>query len=277
MAITLSSDELHVFLALLGATALNGLDSPPFAGLSEQEVAQQLDDGRKSLVERGLLTLPVEHKKGILIDDVLVALVGASLVPEATLIVTETCLGGAPDIHYFSATPELLVEHRSPSTGKFRFELVPGAGALAARLHSLLAPVAAAAGSADGAVETPAAAMTAFMAHCARGRAENARQALVEAGCAAELAVALSDDVQAGRSWAAASAWGLRQRMPEGADAAVAIVGRERCWLIRNSDHGPERVNVRQASGTECAESLEAMGRRLGQVRHTGSSKPAAP
>lgn len=264
VTLTLNQNELLVFLSLMGAAAFNGFDDS-LAWLGEQEMAQRLDEGQESLAARGLLTIVGENE--LIFDDVLVALVGGSLVPDATLALSRMGPDNQPVTHYFSATPELLVEHYSPSPASYRFDYLADAPAVEARLAELLAPLAGekvAAGS-DGA-QVPAASLTAFFEYCRQAKPDQARQALIGGGCALDLAEALAGDCPSATSWVGLAAWGLRKPEPEGADSVMVLAGAKRCWIVHNVAGRQDQVSIRQADGPQGVEAISGLLDPLKQI-----------
>ena len=138
IVLSLTRNELLTFLAIIGVPTMNGLEDDPLEGLDERAIAERLNSGEHSLIQRGLLTLDEETNEATL-DDRVVALVGGSVIPDATLLLSEMKADGSNDPHYFNATPELYVEHFSPKAGIHHFEYLPNEDALANRLQGTVA------------------------------------------------------------------------------------------------------------------------------------------
>ena len=62
-SLTLTRDELLAFLAIMGASTINGLGDDPLAGLSEAEIETRLNSGEQSLLNRGLIE-PRRRQRG---------------------------------------------------------------------------------------------------------------------------------------------------------------------------------------------------------------------
>ena len=138
MELHLSHDELLVFLTIIGVPTMNGLEDDPLEGLDERVIAERLNSGEQSLINRGLLVI---DENSVTLDDTLVALVGSSVAPDATFLLTRIEPDGSNEVHYFNVTSEITVEHYSPKAGIYRFTYIPDDEALTARLHTLLEPL----------------------------------------------------------------------------------------------------------------------------------------
>jgi len=257
-SITLTRDELIVFLAIMGLSTMNGLGDEPLAGLSEREVEERMNSGEQSLLNRGLISFEGEDR--LVLDDVLVALVGGSVVPDATFLLTETQPDGSVDPHYFNATPELLIEHYSPRAGIHVFNHLPSTETLVWRVQTLLAPLHPLPTSDIGPPQQMAAsALSQSMEHARQGDEEAAKKALVEAGMPREMAATFAKDCGTHATWIGVVAWGLRQEEPEGGDSVMTVLGDGHCWLVENVEDHPEDVKISPASGEECEKAFTAL------------------
>lgn len=251
----LTRDELTTFLAIIGVTTMNGLEEEPLAGLEEREITERLNSGEQSLINRGLLELTGQGEA--VLDDTLVALVGASAVPDATFLLSLVNPDGSNDPHYFNATPELLVEHHSPRIGIHQFDYLPDLPAVSARVQSLLAVLPSGVPPADGVDLQVDSAILASFVELAQDKALDAAHAvLVDAGIS-DLAVStLLADYTTYPSWVSVAAWDLRSQEPQGGKT-VMVIGSAGCgWLLENVARDSDMVRLRQANNVECSEAL---------------------
>jgi len=258
ISITLTRDELLVFLAIIGTSTMNGLDDDPLAGVSEREIAERMNSGEQSLLNRELITF--EGQDNLVLDDVLVALAGGAVIPDATFLLTESGADGSVDPHYFSATPEVLVEHDSPRPGVFVFKHLEDPDALTRSVQMLLAPLHPLPEPESNArYQIPATAFSKSMELGRKGKVAAAQKGLVKAGLPADVSSALAEDLKTSTMWVGMAAWGLREEQPEGGDSVVAVMGSGRCWLVENVDGKPDDVTIRRASGTDCENHFVAL------------------
>ena len=200
----------------------------------------------------------------MVLDDTLVALVGGSVIPEATFLFSRIDPGGDTEPVYFNATPELLIQHSSPRAGIFLFEHLPDPEGLTLRVQTLLAPLHPMPSSGIGeSLRISAAALTRFM-ELARGEeSDGAAQELTGAGVPDDVANALAEDFKGGTAWVGVVAWGLREEEPQGGNSVMSVMGEDRCWLVRNVEDQPEDVMISSPSGEECEEALVGLLRPL--------------
>jgi hypothetical protein len=271
--LTLTRDELLAILHIMGTQTMSGLPDEPFAGLTDLEIEARLNSGYETLLNRGLVEETAPDQ--LTVDDALLALVGAAVLPEATLLLSYARPDGTSDPHYFCATPELLAEHYSPRPGIHRFEHLPSGASLVERTGALLA------GLADG-PPTGAAyrrqladdSLAAVLRHCRRGDAKRAAALLLAAGWLAEEADALVEDcAELGVVWAGVAAWGLRRDEPAGVESIMAIVGPRRRWLATAAPGEPAALDVRTADSVACRRALLGLADHLQTVRR--AKRPA--
>lgn len=271
MAIQLTRDELITFLAIIGIPTMNGLDDEPLAGLDEREIAERLNSGEQSLIHRGLLELN-EQGQAVL-DDTLVALVGGSAVPDATLLLTQVNPDGTNDPHYFNATPELLIEHYSPRVGIHQFDYLPDLETLTTRVQTLLAPLETRDGVVDGVnMQINSAALAKFIEAAQNKAQDAARATLAEEGVADSIAEMLAADYTTHPSWVGVSAWNLRSQTPSGGQTVMIISSDNHLWLLENIAGQSDQVRVRQASGGDCIRALAALSAPINQVYQPSNS-----
>ena len=268
VTLTLTRDELVVFLAIIGSKTMNGLEVDPLAGLEEQEIAERLNSGEQSLINRGLLAIEDDNAT---LDDTLVALVGSSVVPDATFLLTRMDPDGTNEPHYFNATSELLVEHGSPRPGVYRFDYIPDLEALNYRVQTLLAPLHAQSHDVpdqESAVDLPASTISSFIEACRKGESEQATKILVDGRAMPELAEFLVQDCSTHPVWVGVVAWGLRQEKPEGGNSLMVFLGDDRCWLVENAEDNEDTVRVRQTAGQVCEKAFMSLLDPLGKTWH---------
>lgn len=254
-SLLITRDELTTFLTIIGVTTLNGLDDEPLTGLEEREIAERLNSGEQSLINRGLLDL-TDPGKAVL-DDTLVALVGGSAVPDATFLLSLVNPDGSNDPHYFNATPELLVEHHSPRVGIHQFDYVPDSEALLGRVQTLLSALQSTDSVVPGVdVQIESAVLARFIELVQDKALADAQAVLTEAGIADTAATTLLADYTTYPSWVGVAAWDLRSQYPQGSETVMAIAGDGRCWLLENVAEQSDLVRLRQASATECVQAL---------------------
>jgi hypothetical protein len=255
-SLSLTRDELLAVLHIMGTQSMSGLKEEPFAGLSELEIEERLNSGYETLTNRGLIeeTGPDE----LMFDDTVLALVGACVIPETTLLLSYARPDGTSDPHYFCTTPELLVEHSSLRPGVHRFTHLPSGDALLDRAQALLAGLPADRPAADGYGGTLADdGLATVLKRSRQHDAPAARPVLNDAGWPQAAAEALLEDcVDLDAFWTGIAAWGLRQAEPEGVESIMAIVGRRRAWLVTSRPGEPAQLDVRTADGLECRRAL---------------------
>lgn len=254
LTLALTKDELLTFLAIIGVPTMNGLEDDPLEGLDERSIAERLNSGEHSLIQRGLLTLDEEANEATL-DDRVVALVGGSVIPDATLLLSELKADGSNDPHYFNATPELFVEHFSPKAGIHHFEYLPDDDALANRLKVLLQPL-----SANGVAATNERRLLAgdiLSQVIERVKDENAGgavESLTAAGWPEPEAQQFVQDSSEHSMYVGVVGANLRSEEPEGGETVMIVGGDGYCWLVENESE--EMVGIRRASGTDAAAAM---------------------
>ena len=266
--LTLTYDEILFFLTIMGSKTMNGLEEDPFAGLEEQEIGERLNSGEQSLINRGLLV--IKDDKATL-DDTLVALVGSSVVPDATFLLTRIGPDGINEPHYFNATSELLVEQSSPNPGVYRFDYIPDIEALGYRVQVLLEPLhvqSKATSKQEGSVDLPPSAISSLVEACQKGEKDQAARVLSDGGASPEFANAMAQDCTALPVWVGVVAWGLRQGKPEGSDSRLAFSGEEYCWLVETVEGNENVLRVKQTAGQVCEESFMGLADPLGDTWH---------
>ena len=265
--IELTKGELLVFLAIMGSATMNGLDDDLFRNLGDLEIAEHLNSGEQSLINRGLLIIDDDTAA---LDDTLVALVGSSVVPDATFLLTRIEPDGSNDVHYFNATPELLVEQTSPRPGIHVFAYLPDAEALDCRLEALLAPLRSLSGlnieDLPAELSISADIMARFVEQCRQDGSDTAQQTLEQAGWPEEAARRLAHDCATYPFWMGVVAWNLRNGEPKGLDPVMVCHGDDYCWFVENAENDPELLRLRPVSGIQCQTALSALAEPLQEI-----------
>jgi hypothetical protein len=259
-SLTLTRNELLVFLSVMGAKTMNGLEDDPLAGLEEHKIAERLNSGEQSLINRGLLVI---GENSVTWDDTLVALVGSSVVPGATFLLTRIEPDGSNEIHYFNATSEILVEQTSPRPGIHVFGYLPDVDALGDRLETLLAPFSPLSRLNGEELSLSADDMARFMEQCKQDNGEAARQTLIQAGWPEEAAGQLVHDCATHPVWVGVAAWNLRNGEPKSLDPVMVFLGDDHCWLVENAIDNTDELCIRCTTGVHCAEKLTALSAPL--------------
>ena len=118
-SVTLTRDELYVFLALLGLRPVNALPQDMAAGITDDEAAIRFNCGELTLHERGLLTYAAEQRP--VLHDFLIALVGTAALPEATLLLQRSQPDGTSTARYFQ--PAARIARRAQLSTRRYFQL----------------------------------------------------------------------------------------------------------------------------------------------------------
>jgi hypothetical protein len=265
--LTLTRDELLAVLHIMGTQTMSGFPDEPFAGLSDLEIEARLNGGYQTLLNRGLVEETAADQ--LTFDDALLALVGAAVLPEATLLLSYARPDGTSEPHYYCATPELLAEHYSPRPGIYCFEHLPSGESMVERAEALLAGLAdGPPGGASYRRRLADEALAAVLRHCRQGDGARAQALLVEAGWPAEEAAALVEDcVELGAVWAGVAARGLRGEEPAGVESVMAIIGPTRRWLAAAPPGAPGELDMRTADGVACRRALLGLVDHLRAVR----------
>lgn len=251
-SLTLTREELIVFLAILGVETMNGLPLEPLRGLSDPEVKALLNNGEESLQKRGLITLRGEDEA--IIDDALVALVGSAVLAEITFSLEWGGPGKDFQVHFFSATPELMVEHHSPRPHMYIFEHIPHYDVVQDKVQNLLAPLSAA--------RPPATKMSQQiepkrLAQVVESRLQMnfqaAQQELQQLGWPADMATFFPADYSTGNIWNAVVTWGVKGGKSKGENVVTVAMGNGRCWLMEDSGRD---VKISAQSGLHCQAKL---------------------
>ena len=260
--LSLTRDELLVFLAIIGSKTMNGLEEDPLADLDDREIAERLNSGEQSLINRGLLVLDDENSATL--DDTLVALVGSSVVPEATFLLNCLNPDGSNEPHYFNATAELLVEYQSSRPGIYVFDYLPTADALRNRFQALVAPLASVAGGeiepAESDLRLTGDGLAQIISDCQEEKAEMAKQHLLAADWPATAAERFTHDCSTYPTWLGLVAWNLRTGdSAEGGGPVMIVQGESACWLIKNDGTDSDHVRVRSTTGPQGIDVLVAL------------------
>jgi hypothetical protein len=268
-SLTLTHNELLVILRLFGVDSMNGLTAEPLAGLDERQIAERLNGGEVTLVSRGLLQY--QDDETAILDDALLAFVGASVFPDSILLVSETRTDGTNVPVYFNATSQLMVEHVSPKPGVYVFTHIPDPGLLGQRVQMVLQPLVQAArpgASHDLPIEDRV--LADVLAHSRQKRPVEASHLLEAAAWPAAAVQLLVDDLATATIWTGVVATGLRDSAEPDSQSVMVISGARSCWLLEQDAGGdPSRLRARTAGGQTCLESFQVLA---GQLTRTFSA-----
>ena len=278
-SITLTRDELYVFLALLGLRTVSGLPQNLAAGLADEEAEIRFNCGELTLYERGLLTYAEEQRP--VPHDLLIALVGTAALPQTTLLLQQTKPRephGRSTAHFFSRRPGLLVEHSAPRPGLYQFQFVAG-DAFADRVRALTAslPTWGAAAASEGKTcwSVSAGSMADFLNRSGSGDTAGAAAALVQGGLPQPVARDMAASLRTHPHWIAAGGRQLNGAVAEAGtvagtaartvagSTALIIAGEGGCRLVHSETGSGEQVQVHSLSGQECQEWLLAFAAGL--------------
>lgn len=267
MRLVLTRDELITFLAMLGLSTMNGLDDEPLGGLDEREIAERLNRGEQSLLNRGLLNFADPNEP--ILDDALVALVGGAAVPDATFSLSLVNSDGSNEPHYFHATPQLLVEQHSPRVGIYQFDYVPDMAVLTERVHNLLEALPSVFNVVNGVdLQINSAILASFIELVQDRLLDDARTVLVDAGVEEVVVNDLLADYTTYPSWVGVVTWDLRSGEPQGGETVMVIGGNGRCWLLENVAEQSDMMRVRQVSRDVCLQALTHLLEPLNRTYH---------
>lgn len=260
--ITLTRDELGVFLRLLGVKALNGQPPANGAALSAEEEVIRRNSGEQTLQERGLLTF--EAERHVTLDDTLVAIAGTAALPLASYMLQRVAPDGSRAAHYFSRGPDLLVEHTSPKPGIFVFRRIADAAALQQRVGALAAELAECAGSVPAAAEQVQPKSVAdFLSQASAGHWAAAEAALVGGGGSGRLAGDLVRALKAYPHWLAVAGRADVEKQRVVSSTAMMVRGASCCWMFESDSNADGRVAVHALDGAACRDRLVALAQVL--------------
>lgn len=252
--LVLTRDEVLALLQAMGASGINGMDPEPLKGLSEQEATERLNGGAQTLLNRGLVQY--EGEDTLKIDSAALALVGACVVPDATLLIAISAPTGTLEPHYFNATPSILVEQSSPRPGVFAFEYLPDVAALRARIQEVVgAAWANPALAAAAAIEMSDAALTEILTRARGGDAAGAERVLVQAGANSDSARQCATAISQANLFTGLVAWGLRNATPAGNDSLIVVNAPAGNWLIQPVPNS-QKLIARPAAGPDCERAM---------------------
>jgi len=265
MNINLTRDELLVFLSLLGAKTMNGLGDDPFANLNDLEIVERLNSGEHSLISRGLLSI---DENTATLDETLMTLVGSSVFPDATLLISRSEPDGSNEVHYFNATSKVLVEQTSPRPGIHTFAQLPDSEAFDIQLEMLLASLTAAKTDAEhenlsGGFTIAADEMTQIVAYCQQGEKAPVYQILIQAGWPEDVASKFAQHCTTFPTWVGVVAWNLRDEEPQALDPVMIFLGDDHCWLAENVENAQEKLHLQMITAAQGAEKLMALAEPL--------------
>lgn len=253
-SLTLTTDELLAILQVMGASSMSGLGDP-LAGLNEREQAARLNAGAETLLNRRLCTFEGDQ---LIMDDMLVALVGASLIPDATLLVTQVQSDQSTEPVYYHATPFIMVEHQSPRVGVHQFSYLPDTNTLTHRVEMRLAAVTTAPSRVTRADswQLPDADVHEVLVAIREENLPVARAILSRHGWSGANLDHLLDDLSTAPSWVGMVGWGLREEAPLGGTSLIFYIGKEGNWLFSPTAGNSEQLTVTQPDGSAATQAF---------------------
>jgi len=254
-SLQLNTGELLAFLAMLGCVSMNGLDEAYLASMADDELRAAMDAGEASLQERGLITTDGDEEPTI--SDVLLALVGCSAIPEASLRLVCLQEGKRAVESYYDAVPELLVEHLVCEDGSHRFTRLPDGQSLRDRLSAHCQGLGGDDISAgDWECQIPSTTLAECLELCAAGDGEPAMRLLQASGCQPGVAGEIASALGSGLCCIGTVATGLRSPLTSTVDGAIVAALAGSRWLARTDGDDPAVTVVRSASGADCLGAL---------------------
>ena len=260
-SLTLTHNELLVILRLFGVESMNGLTAEPLTGLDDRQIAERLNGGEVTLVSRGLLQY--QDDDTAILDDALLAFVGASVFPDSILLISETHTDGTNIPVYFNATSQLMVEHVSPKPGVYVFTHIPDPGLLRQRVQMVLQTLVSEArpgASHDLPIEDRV--LADVLAHARQNRPVEASHLLEAAAWPAAAIQLFVDDLATATIWTGVVATGLRDSAEPDSQSVMVIRGTSSCWLLEQSSD-PARLRARTVDGQPCLEAFQALAEQL--------------
>lgn len=265
-SLTLTHNELLVILRLFGVESMNGLTAEPLAGLDERQIAERLNGGEATLVSRGLLQY--QDDDTAILDDALLAFVGASVFPDSLMLVSETRMDGTNVPVYFNATPQLMVEHISPRPGIYVFTHIPDRALLRQRVRMIV----------QGLLDDPQPApgyelslgdqtLAEVLAEVRQNNPVKAIRLLEQAAWPADAIQAFAADLATATIWTGVIATGLRGAEQPDSQSIMVMRGATCRWLIeQQAGDDPSALRVSAAAGPACLEAFQALAGRLEQT-----------
>jgi hypothetical protein len=258
VSVRLGTEELLAFLAMLGCIGVNGLDETYLESLSDDELRDAMDRGEASLQERGLIA--ADDDGGLQLSDVLTALVGCSIVPDASLRLVHWQEGKRTVEAYYDAIPELVVEHSVAEDGSHRFTRLPDAQALRTLAGAHWGGL-----TRDGIAvreqqyELPSVVLAQCLESCVAGDPERAIRLLENSGCGTDAAREIAAGFASGECWIGMVASRLRGSMAPPVEGAMVVAAGGSHWLARTRADDPDVTVVRAASGAGCLDALSSL------------------
>jgi hypothetical protein len=265
-SITLTRDELLVFLTLLGVPGINGLDSEEIEKLGKHELTSRLNCGEQMLLVRNLI-VPIDSGE-FEIDDKLAALVGASALPESSLLINRIYPDGHNEAHFFNIGHGLIVEQSSPRVGIHQFEHIPDHVAFSERMKQLFTvyPDFSSSPSASKClVDSETLHSTIDLARS--GHTQEAVSNFVRCGCTIDMATSLVQGLNTQPFWISIAGVNLHSVHPEIAGTVMIITSETELWLLESSVDQEDRVVVHAASGAECQTAIHNLVPKLFQAK----------
>jgi hypothetical protein len=264
-SVTLTRDELHVLLCLLGVKGINGQPIENGASVSAEEESIRRNSGEFTLQARGLLTF--EGERRVVLDEKLVALAGTAALPRATYLLQRTGPDVNHEAHFFSRGPHLLVEHTSPRIGLTEFCHIRDEETLRQRIERITGSLAECPHSAHDqtAEQVSAESMSIFLAEFGARKADAAVKALTAGGSSLRLAERLVTALKAYPHWLAIAGRADTDTQTVVSSTVMVIQGDADCWLIESDSDSDARVSIHPINGEQCRTKLLEMTKVLQQ------------
>jgi hypothetical protein len=255
LTITLTDDELLTFLYTLGLTSIVGLDDEFLSRFDEHEILNRLNSGEQSLINRGLINLSEANEE--MLDNTLVALVGTSAIPEATLLLSLVQSNERKESHYFNATSKLLVEYFPSPDGLHRFDYVPDIANLIERIKNLLSVLPGIDGKfSDICIEIDIFTINQLIELIQKNSLSDAQILLINAGIDQSIATMFIRDYVNCPLWTGTITWNLRNPEIQDKKTVIAVTCDNYCWLLENLTHDHKYMYIRRVDGEYCLQTF---------------------
>lgn len=264
VSIDLTRDELLALLQLMGSSTINGLPENPFAGVSQKERAERLNAGLETLLNRGLVE--AQGADNLVIDDTLVALVGSCVLPSASMVLSGLQPDSTADPHFFSATPEIIVEHASPRPGIHSFTFLPDEAALAERVRWAMTPIAAADVVSELNVNSSDKLLAEVFRRSRSQQSDKATDSLVKAKWPPAEAQAFVRSCEGFAIYTGLCAWGLRREQIGGSQTLIVVSDQQRCWLMEPQGERGDVLQCRSLTGADAIDALIGMAQTVARA-----------
>ena len=132
VSLTLTGEELYFLNCLLPTKGLVGIKYP-FLGLLAEEIEQRLEQAKRSLAEKGYLTILDDGK--VIVDVGVAAFVGAATNSRYMLIASRSPTSSGPNLRLIHAGRDIALEQENLSTNRVVLRGMLGIKTLQERLE----------------------------------------------------------------------------------------------------------------------------------------------